>query len=195
MEKNTTGTIQTRISRFLFLYRRILHTTMGVVLAELLLGRISRSHLDLLKPGLSSRVKSRQEAQQRNHNIHCKERKFVVGDSVFIRDFPSKKLWIPGVISSVEGPQSYHIMLMDDRIVHRHVNHIRKQLSDLPLSTTGPNVDYPSIPSNSEVGVTTSPHATPTSSPPTGPTIRRSVRLAPPPNYLDYGQDLEPRLN
>ena len=39
MEKNTEGSITTRLSRFLFLYRRTPHTITGVRPAELLLGQ------------------------------------------------------------------------------------------------------------------------------------------------------------
>ena len=52
--------------------------------AELLFGRIPLSHLDLLKPDVSLHMKAKQRAQQENHDIHAKERKFEVGESVFV---------------------------------------------------------------------------------------------------------------
>ena len=84
MEKNTEGTIATRVARFLFAYRRTPHTTTGVTPAELLLGRIPRSHLDLLKPAISNRVLNKQQSQKEQHDVHAKQRGFQVGDPVFV---------------------------------------------------------------------------------------------------------------
>ena len=39
MERFTTGTLETRVSRFLFHYRNTPHTTTGVTPAELMMGR------------------------------------------------------------------------------------------------------------------------------------------------------------
>jgi len=50
IEKNTEGSIITRVVRILFLHRLTRHTTTGVTHAELLLRRVPRLHLDLLKP-------------------------------------------------------------------------------------------------------------------------------------------------
>ena len=63
MEKNTTGTITARVSNFLSIYRRTPHTTTGVPSAELLLGWIPRSRLDLFKPDISVCVRDKQQAQ------------------------------------------------------------------------------------------------------------------------------------
>ena len=139
-----TGTIITRVSRFQFLYRRTPHTTTGVPSAELLFGRISRSHLDLLKPDISNRVKDKQQVQRENHDVHAKERRFVVGDPVFIKEFPSSKHWLPGVISSVEGPPSYHDTLTDDRVVRRHVRKHSSEISQSDSEPVGKFLGYPS---------------------------------------------------
>ena len=47
------GSLETRLSRFLFKYRITPHTTTGRSPAELLLGRQPRSRLDLLHPDKS----------------------------------------------------------------------------------------------------------------------------------------------
>ena len=132
MEKNTDGSIHTRVLKFLFLYHRTPHTTTGVPPAELLLGRIPLSHLNLLKPDISLCMKAKQRAQQENHDIQAKEWKFEVGESVFVKDFPSGKQWLPGVIFTAEGPRSYLITLSDDRRVRPHVDHVRKRISEAP---------------------------------------------------------------
>ena len=191
MEKNTDGSIHTRVSRFLFLYRRTPHTTTGVPPAELLLGRIPRSHLDLLKPDVSLRVKAKQRAQQENHDVHAKERKFEVGESVFVKDFPSGKQWLPGVIFTAEDPRSYLITLSDDRRIRRHVDHVRKRSSEAPSPATELEevLDYPLVPT----GDTVTPTPTPPPAAPATVPARRSDRNVPPPNYLTYGRNFEQR--
>ena len=53
----STESLRTRLSRFLFWYRLTSHSTTGVAPAQLLLGRIPHSQLDLLKPELSDKVR------------------------------------------------------------------------------------------------------------------------------------------
>ena len=47
----TVGTLEDRISRFLFACRTTPHTTTGVSPAELLMGRKLKTRLDLVRPG------------------------------------------------------------------------------------------------------------------------------------------------
>ena len=57
MKKQLTGSLQTKLSRFLFNYRLTSNTTTGVAPAELLLFQRPRSHLDAMVPqGLKVRV-------------------------------------------------------------------------------------------------------------------------------------------
>jgi len=56
MKRMTVGSLNVRISRFLFAYRRTPQTTTGHSPAELLMGRNLRSHLDLIHPDVSKRV-------------------------------------------------------------------------------------------------------------------------------------------
>ena len=123
-KSSTTESLETRISRFLFWYRLTPHSTTGVPPAELLLGRIPCSQLDLLKPQLSSKVQQKQDAQKKNHDVHSKRREFRVGDTVFVRDFPSGKKWLTGSVTEVKGPLSYNVTLSDGRVVRQHIDHI-----------------------------------------------------------------------
>ena len=137
MEKNKDGSISTRVARFLFSFRRTPHSTTGLAPAELLLGRIPRSHLDLIKPSISTKLKEKQFQQKKNFDVHAKQRSFKVGDSVFVRDLPARKDWLACIITSVNGPLSYLVTLDDSRIVRRHVDHIRSRSSttSVPPST------------------------------------------------------------
>ena len=182
MEKNTEGTIATRVARFLFAYRRTPHTTTGVTPAELLLGRIPRSHLDLLKPAISNRVQNKQQSQKEQHDAHAKQRGFQVGDPVFVRDFPGGKRWISGSISSIEGPRSCHVALCDGRTVRRHIDHIRfRSSAAIPDNSSGSDdlVDYPSTPAMDTVDPPVDPAPVP-------PILRRSTRVSVPPDRYGH---------
>jgi hypothetical protein len=54
------GSMEEKLARFLLTYRITPHSTTGVSLAELLMGRRLRCRLDLLHPDLSHTVEGKQ---------------------------------------------------------------------------------------------------------------------------------------
>ncbi len=82
LKKLTQGTITDRLSRFLYHYRNTLHTMTKVTPAELLLSHKPWSHMDLLRPNLSSRVLKRQEQQKQTHDTKVGTHQLAVGDLV-----------------------------------------------------------------------------------------------------------------
>ena len=91
IRKPSQGSLHTQISRFLFQYRITPHSTTGVPLAKLLLGRRPRSILDLALPSVQSWVTAKQEKQRVAHDRNAKARTFAVGVCVYVRDFPFGK--------------------------------------------------------------------------------------------------------
>ena len=65
LKKATEGSLEDKLSTFLFQYHITPHSTIGSSPAQLLMGRQLRSRLDLLRPDLQSKV---QEQQQRQHS-------------------------------------------------------------------------------------------------------------------------------
>ena len=126
MKKSSTDTLETRLSRFLFYYRITPHSTTGVSPAELLMGRKLRSHLTALIPNTAARVRGRQMAQKERYDKTAKSREFALGDRVLVHDFPTGTSWLQGILKSKSGPLSYNIELVDGRIIHRHIDHIRR---------------------------------------------------------------------
>ena len=127
MKKQLTGSLQTKLSQFLFNYRLTPNTTTCVAPAELLLFRRPRSHLDAMVPqGLKVRVQQQQQKQKCQHDQHAKLRVFKQGDSVLILDFcrGSSSSWSPGTVMETSHGQSYEIKLSSGQIVKRHVDHI-----------------------------------------------------------------------
>ena len=179
----SSDSIETRLSKFLFWYRLTPHSTTGVPPSELLLGRVPRSLLDLLKPSLSTKVRQKQEVQKFNHDGPSRDRKFHVGDAVYVKEFPSGKVWVPAVVSSVRGPLSYHVSLSDGRVVRRHVEHIRIRTCDSSDQNTESDIEIPTVEMSESSTVTESSAPEPQAdNPPSQPT-RRSGRASRPPDY------------
>ena len=198
-EVSITDSLETKLSRFRFWNCLTPHSTTGVPPAQLLLGHIPCSQLDLLKPELATNVQGKQETQK-NHNIHAKSQEFYAGDLVFVKDFPSGKTWLSGSVSEVRGPLSY-VTLLHGRVV-RHVDHIRSCSS---LSTSPPmgesDVEIPTVLTSTAVdGQSTETELTPPETTPTDTRVtvrdvaqpapsqplRRSTRARPPPDYLGH---------
>jgi hypothetical protein len=124
MKKMKEGSIETKVSRFLFKYRITPQTTTGVAPAELLMGRKPLSRLDLLTPDVGRRVEKKQQDQKQRHDSHAKERSFKVGDLVYARNYAQGEKWIPGRIEQRTGPVSFTVELGENRKVRRHQDQI-----------------------------------------------------------------------
>lgn len=106
MKKLSKGSLETRLSRFLFKYRLTPQSTTGVSPAELMFGRPIRSQLDLMQPSIQSNVLLRQEQQKLGHDQRAKERDFKPGDPVYVRNMAQGATWLRGTIVEVRGWQS-----------------------------------------------------------------------------------------
>ncbi|XP_072140766.1 uncharacterized protein [Dermacentor andersoni] len=84
----TGGTLQVKLHKFLLSYRNTPHATTRESPAALLLGRRLRSRLDAVKPSVGERVAHRQCTQALSRP--CRERHFLVGDSVLARNYSGK---------------------------------------------------------------------------------------------------------
>ena len=49
---------------------------------------------------------------------------------MYVEDFSaSAEKWVPGIVSKVTGPLSYHVQLTDGRIIRRHIDSVRSRVS------------------------------------------------------------------
>ncbi len=142
MKKLTSGSIDSKVSRFLFTYRITPHSTTGVSPTQLLMGRRPRSVLDQLHPDMARRVQNSQQRQKRNHDQHVKPRAFAVGNTVSVRNFGSGATWLVGAVEKALGPLSYQIKLEDGRLVRRHVDHLRARVSTTEMSAESSEEDF-----------------------------------------------------
>ena len=160
MKKQTNGTIQTKLSRFLFHYRLAPNATTGVPLAELMLKCCPRSHLDLILPNLKGNIQQQQK-QKFRHYAHSQIRTLKPNDNVLVRNFrTAEPQWSPGVIKELNGTNSYKVQLDNDHIVQQHADHIRPRQADcvFPASSN----DYENVlPCPIAAPIFTSDEATP----------------------------------
>ena len=127
------GTLEVRLSRFLFKYRVTPQATTGIAPAELLMGRRLRTHLDLLYPTVKERVQRRQRHQKENRERHPRTVSFHPGDRVMGRNFAAGPRWLPGTVLECEGNTAVQIKMDDGRIWRRHLDHVI--LSEVPEET------------------------------------------------------------
>ena len=179
------GSLQDKISRFLFSYRNTPQGTTGSTPAQLLMGRTPRSQFDLLRPDLARRVNKEQDQQKSYYDQHSRSRLLDVNQSVFVKNFghgAKQTPWIQGTVKEIVGSQMYRICLSDGRTVTRHIDHIRQDSTppaefswdtspmDLLPPVSAPSSDPPASP------------ATPRTPPP-GPTPTPPPAPPPPPRY------------
>ena len=180
LRRTSEGTLETRISRFLFTYRNTPHTTTGVSPAELLLGRRPRTLLDLLLPKVSNRVEQKQQGQKSSHDKRAKQRTFEPNDLVFVRKFPTSKEWISGKIVRVYGPLSYEIELEDHTTVRRHIDHIKARHATMDSPPQDQDSDWVDFPDLSQDTNPEELHDPPS------PSLRRSARVIQAPDRYGY---------
>ena len=144
----TCGTLETRLSRFLFTYRITPHTTTNTSPAELLMKRKPKSTLDLVRPDLTSSVNTKQQKQKQYNDIHSKQREFSIGDNVFaLIHARNSQTWLS---ENITGPLSYVVQLDDGRTQRCHINQLRARHSNAPqteINIPG-NVFVPTMPDN-----------------------------------------------
>ena len=138
LKKQTTGSLPTKLSRFLFHYRLTPNATTGIAPAELLLSRKPKSHIDFMTPhSLRDRVQEQQQKQKYQHDQHAKPCTYKQGELVFVQDFCRQTIspWSPGTIVQSCSGQSYKVKLSNDQMVQRQaVTFINAQLAVMMLS-------------------------------------------------------------
>ena len=124
--------IHTKLHHFLLQYRITLQTTTGMSPAELLNQQRPKTKLDLLHPNQQGKVQKQQSQMKMNHDKKADGKTIAVGDTVNIKNFCHGPKWMPGVVVKVTGPVSCEVLLSDERVVRRHVDHIQQRHTNQP---------------------------------------------------------------
>ena len=125
VKKMIVGTLEDRISRFLFAYQTTPHTTTGVSPAELLMERRLKTRLDLVRSGLEKRLIDRQARQKEDHDRTARDRVLQAGDTICARNHNKGDSWISAKIVEATGPLSFRCQLAHQWIVRKHPDQIR----------------------------------------------------------------------
>ena len=104
-------------------YRNVPHTSTGRTPAEIVFGRIPRTHLSMVVPSMVDRMRDSLERPDSSA-----PRVFAQGDRVWVRDYrPNVEKWQPGVVQSCMGSLSYNVELEGGRQRKVHVDHLIRQ--------------------------------------------------------------------
>jgi len=144
MVKLNKGTLREKVLRFLTRYRNTPHTTTGRCPSELVFGRKTRTHFDLLHPSLQDHVQNQQNAQKRAHDQHAHDRDVGIDDPVFVRTYgQTKERWVPGVVTDKTGPLSYRVRTSDHGVIRRHQDQLRTRTCSTGNSDSDAPVPLP----------------------------------------------------
>ena len=141
MRKLKDGSLETKLSRFLFKYRLTPQSTTGVSPSELMFGRRLRSHLDHVRPEIDRTTRLNQERQKQGHDRRARIREFQVNDLVNAKNYGPGAAWSPGKITAVHGSMLFEVKLDDGRIVRKHVDQLRSRVNRTFNTNTGDGDD------------------------------------------------------
>ena len=160
--RKRTGSLHTRLQRFLLAYRSTPHSTTGQSPAELLFSRPLRTRLDLCKPNLRQSVELKQQNWKAAHDRGSVDRQFATGDPVYVCLIPGPGApWEPGTIISADG-QACTVLLTDGRTFTRHRDHIRHRVCGPPAPSQAPPALVTPVPALSAPAPTAlEPHSAP----------------------------------
>ena len=132
--KGDSGTLSTKLMRFLLSYLTTPNATTGVSPAELLFGRTLRTRLNLLRPDISTKVQDKQASQKQHHDKKSRDRHFQVGQSVLVENNKPEPKWVVGTVVEKLGDISYRVQV-GNQVWKRHVDQL------LPTTITQANTD------------------------------------------------------
>ena len=92
------------------------------------MGRRPRVALDALRPSVEAKARVSQERQTHYRAGQTHLRTLALGEDVFVKNFTPgsfQPAWLAGVVEAIQGPLSYRVQLTDNRIVRRHIDHVR----------------------------------------------------------------------
>ena len=132
---NTVTGLRDCVVNFLACYRSTPHSVTNQTPSEMLFGRRIRTRLDLLHPCQPQIPKSVSQ-QKVYYDLHTKPKQFLVGESVWIKNFRAGKRWIPGTITGRRGKVMYTVTEEGSTVMwHRHANQLRVRSVILPSSS------------------------------------------------------------
>ena len=137
MRKFQSGSLNTRVCRFLYNYRKTEHSGVKESPAEMLFGRKFKSSLDICRTTKEKEEESRLVTNAKP--LDCSDSEFVVGQAVFAKNYGRGKQWLPGVIEEVKGARNYVVKVFTETgslFWRRHSDQLKTRFNTLS------NFDY-----------------------------------------------------
>lgn len=127
--KGDGGTMSQKLSCFLLAYRSTPHTTTGVSPEKLFLKRKIQTQLDLLCPSIKDRVQHKQAEQKECHDKAVQPQRFLVGQTVLVRNLREGPHWLIGVVVQQLGPVTYEVEVAS-QVWKRHADQLMAYKGD-----------------------------------------------------------------
>ena len=157
--KFTEGNVKTRLCRFLYNYRRTVHSSTGKSPSDMMFNRNFRGLIEKIKP-------QNKKGRELKNDCKFEKSKYEVDDAVFVKNFGAGKTWMEGKIIEVLGIRNYKVQLKNfgNMVWKRHADQLMPRFTPnsddciLPYSNSTnnqlPEFVWPSDPAvkNSDTG-------------------------------------------
>ena len=127
MQKFKDDSLNTRVTRFLYNYRRTIHSITNKSPSELMFNRQFKSPLSMCKPDLVREEEDKILDKSKNFLSTKKcENSFELNQAVYVKNFGIGSKWVAGEIIEVLGCRNYYINIFDhgNIKVKRHASQI-----------------------------------------------------------------------
>ena len=129
LSKFKEGDIKTRVCRFLYNYRRSVHSSTAKAPAELMFNRNFRGIVEKIKP---------QSRKEKVLEKDCKFEKseYKIDDAVFVKNYGKGNSWLEGKIIEILGVRNYKVQLKDfgNIVWKRHSDQLMPRYTSSVLS-------------------------------------------------------------
>ena len=118
LKKFTVGSLNTRVSRFLYSYRRSVHSITKISPDQVMFNRKFKSPLDINI--------SEKKGEIVSEKVY--DNKFSVGQAIFAKNYGRGKQWLPGIVLEVRGMRNYVVKVFGDSgdfTWRRHIDQLK----------------------------------------------------------------------
>ena len=139
LKKFKSGSLMTRVSRFLYNYRRTIHSVTKKSPANMMFGR------DFSSPINFSFDQNVIDSSMPTDNSS----KFNINQAVFARNFGRGEKWLPGIIVDVKGLRNYVVKIMSnsgEMLWRRHADQLKSRYNDSDIDLKSRNFEFNAIP-------------------------------------------------
>ena len=130
LKQMKSGSLTTQITRILLRKHTTPHSTTGLPLCQLLMGRMINTPLGAVFPSVHAKVQSKQEAMKKAFDQKASPRYFELGDNVYSRNYGQGAKHLPGKEVDKQGSVTYGVLLRDQRYVTRHAKQLFARLKE-----------------------------------------------------------------